>query len=119
MFPGGMEIAAEEIEAATRVLESKNVFRYYGVGDGPHRQCLGQTGHAFEQYVAVAEQPNKQAVKHIGLPHDHFTYLAAQGIHEPSCIADLFIELSNVFCGFEHSQGLGPLRTAVLANNLP
>jgi 8-amino-3,8-dideoxy-alpha-D-manno-octulosonate transaminase len=36
MFPGGMEIAAEEIEAATRVLESKNVFRYYGVGDGPH-----------------------------------------------------------------------------------
>jgi dTDP-4-amino-4,6-dideoxygalactose transaminase len=35
MFPGGMEIAAEEIEAATRVLESKNVFRYYGVGDGP------------------------------------------------------------------------------------
>jgi 8-amino-3,8-dideoxy-alpha-D-manno-octulosonate transaminase len=36
MFPGGMEIAAEEIEAATRVLSSKNVFRYYGVGDGPH-----------------------------------------------------------------------------------
>jgi dTDP-4-amino-4,6-dideoxygalactose transaminase len=35
MFPGGMEIAAEEIEAATRVLSSKNVFRYYGVGDGP------------------------------------------------------------------------------------
>src|ERR1043166_8254786 len=36
MFPGGMEIGAEEIAAATRVLESKNVFRYYGVGDGPH-----------------------------------------------------------------------------------
>jgi dTDP-4-amino-4,6-dideoxygalactose transaminase len=36
MFPGGMEVGAEEIEAATRVLESKNVFRYYGVGDGPH-----------------------------------------------------------------------------------
>jgi 8-amino-3,8-dideoxy-alpha-D-manno-octulosonate transaminase len=36
MFPGGMEIGAEEIEAATRVLASKNVFRYYGVGDGPH-----------------------------------------------------------------------------------
>jgi dTDP-4-amino-4,6-dideoxygalactose transaminase len=30
-----MEIGAEEIAAATRVLESKNVFRYYGVGDGP------------------------------------------------------------------------------------
>ena len=36
MYPGGMEIAAEEIEAATRVLASKNVFRYYGVDDGPH-----------------------------------------------------------------------------------
>src|SRR3954454_16630150 len=36
MFPGGMEIAAEEIQAATRVLASKNVFRYYGVDDGPH-----------------------------------------------------------------------------------
>jgi 8-amino-3,8-dideoxy-alpha-D-manno-octulosonate transaminase len=36
MFPGGMEIASEEIEAATRVLSSKNVFRYYGVGEGPH-----------------------------------------------------------------------------------
>jgi dTDP-4-amino-4,6-dideoxygalactose transaminase len=36
MFPGGMEIAGEEIEAATRVLSSKNVFRYYGVDDGPH-----------------------------------------------------------------------------------
>ena len=36
MFAGGMEIAAEEIEAATRVLSSKNVFRYYGVDDGPH-----------------------------------------------------------------------------------
>jgi 8-amino-3,8-dideoxy-alpha-D-manno-octulosonate transaminase len=50
MFPGGMEIAAEEIEAVTRVLTSKNVFRYYGVGDGPHevldfeREFAGQMG---------------------------------------------------------------------------
>jgi 8-amino-3,8-dideoxy-alpha-D-manno-octulosonate transaminase len=36
MFPGGMELADEEIQAATRVLRSKNVFRYYGVDDGPH-----------------------------------------------------------------------------------
>jgi 8-amino-3,8-dideoxy-alpha-D-manno-octulosonate transaminase len=35
MFPGGMEIGDEEIEAVTRVLRSQNVFRYYGVGDGP------------------------------------------------------------------------------------
>ena len=36
MFPGGMEVGREEIEALTRVIESKNVFRYYGVGDGPN-----------------------------------------------------------------------------------
>jgi dTDP-4-amino-4,6-dideoxygalactose transaminase len=36
MFPGGMDIGEEEVEAAARVLRSRNVFRYYGVGDGPH-----------------------------------------------------------------------------------
>ena len=36
MFPGGMEIGREELEAATRVITSKNLFRYYGVGEGPH-----------------------------------------------------------------------------------
>ena len=36
MFPGGMELGEEEVEAAARVIRSKNVFRYYGVGDGPH-----------------------------------------------------------------------------------
>jgi 8-amino-3,8-dideoxy-alpha-D-manno-octulosonate transaminase len=36
MFPGGMEVGAEEIEALRHVIESKNLFRYYGVGDGPN-----------------------------------------------------------------------------------
>src|SRR5215475_11672246 len=36
MFPGGMELGAEEVEAASRVIRSHNVFRYYGVDDGPH-----------------------------------------------------------------------------------
>ena len=35
MFPGGMEVGREELEALTRVIESKNLFRYYGVGEGP------------------------------------------------------------------------------------
>jgi 8-amino-3,8-dideoxy-alpha-D-manno-octulosonate transaminase len=35
MFPGGMELGEEEVEAAARVIRSHNVFRYYGVGDGP------------------------------------------------------------------------------------
>src|SRR5947207_5140137 len=46
MFPGGMEIGEEEVEAAARVLRSHNVFRYYGVGDGPHEV------EAFERELA-------------------------------------------------------------------
>ena len=50
MYPGGMEIDEAEVEAVTRVLRSKNVFRYYGVGDGPHevelfeREFAGHVG---------------------------------------------------------------------------
>jgi len=36
MFPGGMEYGEEEVEAAARVIRSRNPFRYYGVGEGPH-----------------------------------------------------------------------------------
>lgn len=36
MFPGGMELGDEELAALGRVIRSKNVFRYYGVGDGPN-----------------------------------------------------------------------------------
>src|SRR5712691_5210322 len=36
MFPGGMEVGDEELEALERVIRSKNLFRYYGVGEGPH-----------------------------------------------------------------------------------
>jgi 8-amino-3,8-dideoxy-alpha-D-manno-octulosonate transaminase len=35
MFPGGMEVGKEELEALARVIESKNLFRYYGIGEGP------------------------------------------------------------------------------------
>jgi dTDP-4-amino-4,6-dideoxygalactose transaminase len=35
MFPGGMEVGREELEALARVIESKNLFRYYGIGEGP------------------------------------------------------------------------------------
>src|SRR5581483_9278308 len=35
MFPGGMELGDEEMAALERVVRGKNVFRYYGVGDGP------------------------------------------------------------------------------------
>ena len=35
MFPGGMEVGDEELDALERVVRSRNLFRYYGVGDGP------------------------------------------------------------------------------------
>ena len=35
MFPGGMEVGDEELEALERVVRSRNLFRYYGVGEGP------------------------------------------------------------------------------------
>ncbi len=35
MYPGGVEIGDEELEAATRVIRSRNLYRHYGVGDGP------------------------------------------------------------------------------------
>ena len=53
MFPGGMEIGEEEVAAVTRVLRSKNVFRYYGVGDGP-------------QEVAAFE---REFAEHLGAKH--------------------------------------------------
>jgi 8-amino-3,8-dideoxy-alpha-D-manno-octulosonate transaminase len=46
MFPGGMEVGDEELEALERVIRSKNLFRYYGVGDGP------QEVEAFEREFA-------------------------------------------------------------------
>jgi len=48
MFPGGMELAQEELDALRRVIESKNLFRYYGVGAGP-----GEVA-SFEQRRATA-----------------------------------------------------------------
>jgi 8-amino-3,8-dideoxy-alpha-D-manno-octulosonate transaminase len=35
MFPGGMEVGDAELQALERVIRSRNLFRYYGVGDGP------------------------------------------------------------------------------------
>jgi dTDP-4-amino-4,6-dideoxygalactose transaminase len=50
MFPGGMEVGDEELEALRRVIQSQNLFRYYGVGDGPdevasfERECAEHLG---------------------------------------------------------------------------
>ena len=53
MFPGGMELGDEEAEAAARVIRSHNVFRYYGVGAGPHE----------------AEEFEREFAAHMGVKH--------------------------------------------------
>jgi 8-amino-3,8-dideoxy-alpha-D-manno-octulosonate transaminase len=47
MFPGGMEVGDPELRALERVIRSKNLFRYYGVGEGPQEVA------AFEQEFAA------------------------------------------------------------------
>src|SRR5262249_10165022 len=47
MFPGGMEVGDEELRALERVIRSRNLFRYYGVGEGP-QECA-----AFEAELAA------------------------------------------------------------------
>src|SRR5207302_7335925 len=47
MFPGGMEVGDAELEALARVIRGKNLFRYYGVGEGPQEVA------AFEQEFAA------------------------------------------------------------------
>src|SRR5437870_10121013 len=47
MFPGGMEIGDEELSALERVIRSRNLFRYYGIGEDP-----GEVA-AFEQEFAA------------------------------------------------------------------
>jgi 8-amino-3,8-dideoxy-alpha-D-manno-octulosonate transaminase len=51
MFPGGMEVGEEELAALRRVIESKNLFRYYGVGDGPDE--VASFEREFAQHLGV------------------------------------------------------------------
>jgi 8-amino-3,8-dideoxy-alpha-D-manno-octulosonate transaminase len=51
MFPGGMEVGEEELAAAARVIRSKNLFRYYGVDDGPYE--VETFEHEFADHVGA------------------------------------------------------------------
>jgi 8-amino-3,8-dideoxy-alpha-D-manno-octulosonate transaminase len=51
MFPGGMEVGREELDALERVVRSKNLFRYYGVGAGPHE--VADFEREFAAYVGA------------------------------------------------------------------
>jgi dTDP-4-amino-4,6-dideoxygalactose transaminase len=51
MFPGAMEVGDEELEAVTRVIRSKNLYRHYGVGAGP--QEVDAFEHEFADFMGV------------------------------------------------------------------
>ena len=52
MFPGGMEVGDEELAALERVVRSKNLFRYYGVGDGPRE--VADFEREFAEHIGAA-----------------------------------------------------------------
>jgi dTDP-4-amino-4,6-dideoxygalactose transaminase len=54
MFPGGMEVGHEELRALERVIRSRNLFRYYGVGDGPAEVTSFETEFAAHMGAAHA-----------------------------------------------------------------
>ena len=51
MYPGGMEVGEEELDALRRVIESKNLFRYYGVGEGPREVAAFE--REFAEYMGA------------------------------------------------------------------
>jgi 8-amino-3,8-dideoxy-alpha-D-manno-octulosonate transaminase len=48
MYPGGMEVGEEELNALRRVVESRNLFRYYGLDEEPPQEVA-----AFENEFAA------------------------------------------------------------------
>jgi 8-amino-3,8-dideoxy-alpha-D-manno-octulosonate transaminase len=52
MFPGGMEVGDEELHALERVIRSRNLFRYYGIGEGPNEVTSFE--HEFAAHMGAA-----------------------------------------------------------------
>jgi hypothetical protein len=66
------------------------------VGQGLHRQGLGQAGHAFQQHVAAGEQTDEDAVDHGLLAHDDLAHLGGKVVHEGRLLLNHFIDNANV-----------------------
>ena len=50
------------------------------LGERLDRQRLGQTGYAFEQHVAVGQQPDQQPVDHVALPDQQLADFFADAV---------------------------------------
>jgi hypothetical protein len=53
--------------------------------------------------MTVAQQPDQQPVKHVALTYDHVAYLLSQPVYKLPRMRNAFIQLSNVFGGFQHN----------------
>ena len=74
---GGQQIRGE-LNAAER--------RVYRLCQGPNRQSLGETGHAFEQDVAAGQQAYQQALDHVILADNPPSYLVDNLLND-GCIS--------------------------------
>jgi hypothetical protein len=79
-----------------------------GIGQGPHRERLGQARHPLHEYMAVGEQADEEALDHGLLAHDHPTYLVQKAVYEPALLLDLLLDDFDVQAlGLVHGISMG------------
>ncbi len=66
-------------------------FGIYRFGQGVDGQGFGQTGHAFQQDVAAAEQANEQVVHQMLLSYNHFAHFQGEQVHEGTLFLDALV----------------------------
>ena len=59
------------------------------------RERLGQPGHAFEQHVAIGQQPDQQALDQVGLAHDHLAHFGKQRPHKSPGLLHRLVDRAN------------------------
>ncbi len=69
----GREQVGRELDPGERCVDD--------LRQGPHRQRLGQAGHALEQDVAAGEQPDQQPLDHGVLSHDPAGHFLEDALH--------------------------------------
>jgi len=58
-----------------------------------HRQGFRQTGHAFQQDVAVAQQPDEQPVHQPFLADEHLAHLLLHRVNPAACLLDSLLQI--------------------------
>ena len=70
---GGQQIGGE-LQAVERAADDR--------GERLDRQCLGQTGHTFEQYMAAGDEADEQTLDGPVLAHDHLLHLEQRRLEQ-------------------------------------